>query len=191
VGGKMHKDTWNALVKSPDISAVSAERIRDEFIKGIRKAQSVPSYFKMIQKLKMFKQIFPGLNVINRNLKTNDYILQLAYMLHTNGADKVRSKLNSLKYTNQEVNDIWLLIYIQRPAQVIKDLPTFKKLQNNSNLNPSQVKGWAMINKNKYIPQLWDWKLTVTSKDAMAKGLKGKDIGDYIKNKEEELFLSS
>ena len=80
---------------------------------------------------------------------------------------------------------------MQRPAQVIKDLPTFKKLQNNSNLNPSQVKGWAMINKNKYIPQLWDWKLTVTSKDAMAKGLKGKDIGDYIKNKEEELFLSS
>ena len=39
--------------------------------------------------------------------------------------------------------------------------------------------------------RLWNWKLSITSKDAMDKGLKGKDIGDYIKTKEEELFLKN
>ena len=190
VGGKMTKDTWSALKQNSDISGVSAERIRDEFIKGVTKAKNVPNYFKMLRTLGMFKQIFPGLSVLHRKLNTNDYKLQIAYMLQTNGVDKVKSKLNSLKYTNQEVKDISLLIQLSRPAEVIKDLPSYKKLQDNSKLTTSQIKQWVNINSNKYIMKLWNWKLSVTSKDAMDKGLKGKDIGNYIKDEEEKLFLS-
>ena len=187
--GRMGKNTWEALKRNPSIAGVSNERIRDEFIKGIKKSKSVSQYFKMIKKLGMFKQILPGLSILYRDVKTNDYILQMAYMLHTNGADKVKSQLKSLAYNNQEVHDIWLLIHMSRPSQVIKDLPTFKKLQGNSKLSSSQIKEWASINGNKYIPQLWGWQLSVTAKDAINKGLKGKQIGDYIKEKEEELFL--
>ena len=190
VGGKMTKDTWAALKKNSDISGVSAERIRDEFIKGVTKAKNVPNYFKMLRTLGMFKQIFPGLSVLHRKVDTNDYKLQIAYMLQTNGVDKVKSKLNSLKYTNQEVKDISLLIQLSRPAEVIKDLPSYKKLQDNSKLTTSQIKQWVNINSNKYIMKLWNWKLSITAKDAMDKGLKGKDIGNYIKDEEEKLFLS-
>ena len=178
------------LKKNSDISGVSAERIRDEFIKGVTKAKNVPNYFKMLRTLGMFKQIFPGLSVLHRKVNTNDYKLQIAYMLQTNDKDKVKSKLNSLKYTNQEVKDISLLIQLSRPAEVIKDLPSYKKLQDNSKLTTSQIKQWANVNSNKYIMKLWNWKLSVTAKDAIAKGLKGKDIGDYIKDEEEKLFLS-
>ena len=191
VGGKMTKDTWSALKQNSDISGVSAERIRDEFIKGVTKAKNVPNYFKMLRTLGMFKQIFPGLSVLHRKVDTNDYKLQIAYMLQTNGVDKVKSKLNSLKYTNQEVKDISLLIQLSRPAEVIKDLPSYKKLQDNSKLTTSQIKQWVSINSNKYIMKLWNWKLSVTAKDAVNKGLKGKDIGDYIKDEEEKLFLQS
>ena len=186
----MSKDTWDALKQNPDISGVSAERIRDEFIKGITKAKKVPNYFKMLKTLGMFKQIFPGLSVLHRKLNTNDYKLQIAYMLQTNNKDKVKSKLNSLKYTNVEVNDIWLLIHMSRPAEVVLDLPSFKKLQKNSKLTTSQIKQWGKINSSSYVSKLWNWKLSISSKDAMAQGLKGKDIGDYIRDKEEELFLS-
>jgi len=189
VGGKMSKDTWAALKQNADISGVSAERIRDEFIKGITKSKNVPNYFKMLKTLGMFRQIFPGLTIQNP-LKTNDYKLQIAHILRSNNADKVKSKLNSLKYTNTESNDIWLLLYMTQPAQVIKDLPSFKKLQDNSKLTTSQVKEWSNAN-NKYIMRLWNWKLSVSPKDAIAQGLKGKDIGDYVRDKEEELFLSS
>ena len=190
VGGRMTKDTWSGLKQNADISGVSAERIRDEFIKCVTKAKNVPNYFKMLKTLGMFKQIFPGLSVLHRKVDTNDYKLQIAYMLQTNGVDKVKSKLNSLKYTNQEVKDISLLIQLSRPAEVIKDLPSYKKLQDNSKLKLSQVKEWVKINSNKYIMKLWNWKLSVTAQDAISKGKKGKQIGDYIKNKEEELFLS-
>ena len=37
----MHKDTWNALKKNPDLSGISGERVRDEFIKGVTKAKNV------------------------------------------------------------------------------------------------------------------------------------------------------
>jgi len=188
VGGKMSKDTWSALKKNADISGVSAERIRDEFIKGVTKAKNVPNYFKMLKTLSMFKQIFPGLSVLYGSLKTNDYKIQIAYMLHTNDKDIVKRKLNSLKYTNQEVNDIWLLIHMSRPVEVIKDLITFKKLQNNSKLTSSQVKEWSRIN-SKHILKLWNWKLTVTSDDAKSEGWLGQGIGRYMREKEEELFL--
>ena len=145
----------------------------------------------MLQTLGMFKQIFPGLSVLHRKVDTNDYKLQIAYMLQTNGVDKVKSKLNSLKYTNQEVRDISLLIQLSRPAEVIKDLPSYKKLQDNSKLTTPQIKQWVNINSNKYIMKLWNWKLSVTAKDAIAKGLKGKDIGNYIKHREAQLFISS
>ena len=191
VGGRMSKDTWSALKQNADISGVSAERIRDEFIKGVTKAKNVPNYFKMLKSLGMFKQIFPGLSVLHRNLKTNDYKLQIAYMLQTNGADKVKSKLNSLKYTNDEVKDIWLLIHMSRPAEVIKDLPSFKKLQNNSSLSSAQINAWGKINSSKYVTQLWNWKLSITAKDAMDKGYLNQGIGKYIRQKEEELFLKS
>jgi len=190
VGGKMTKDTWGALKKNSDISGVSAERIRDEFIKGVTKAKNVPNYFKMLKTLGMFKQIFPGLSVLYGNLKTNDYKIQIAYMLHTNDKDTVKNKLKSLKYTNQEVSDIWLLIHMSRPVEVIKDLISFKKLQSNSKLTTSQINQWAKLN-SKHIVKLWKWKLTITSDDAKAEGWLGQGIGKYMREKEEELFISS
>jgi tRNA nucleotidyltransferase/poly(A) polymerase len=190
VGGKMTKDTWAALKKNSDISGVSAERIRDEFIKGVTKAKNVPNYFKMLRTLGMFKQIFPGLSVSPSSEKTKNYKLQMADMLYTNGADKVKRKLNSLKYTNQEVNDIWFLMVLRLPGWPIDNLPMIKNLQKNVKLSTSDIKQWAKMNNNKNIIKIWNHKLSVTAKDAIAKGLKGKDIGDYIKNKEAELFSS-
>ena len=82
----------------------------------------------MLRTLGMFKQIFPGLSV-SPSSKTNNYKLQMADMLWTNGADKVKVALNSLKYTNQEVNDIWFLMVLRLPEKPIDNLPMIKNLQ--------------------------------------------------------------
>ena len=101
-------------------------------------------------------------------------------------------KLNSLKYTNVESNDIWFLIKIMNPREVIDDLPSIKKLQKNTKLTTSQIKLWATtMHSDKNILKIWNWKLSISPKDAIAQGMKGKDIGDYIKDKESELFTSS
>ena len=102
-----------------------------------------------------------------------------------------KKKLNGLKYTNQEVNDIWFLIKISNPREVIDNLPSFKNLQKNTKLTTSQIKLWVRINSNKDILKLWNWKLSVTSDDAKAEGWLGQGIGKYMRSKEEELFTSS
>ena len=143
----------------------------------------------MLKTLGMFNQIFPGLSVLSSQHKIRDYKIQIAYMLQTNGADKVKKRLNGLKYTNQEAHDIWFLITISNPREVLDDLPSFKKLQQNTKLTTSQIKQWAKIHGDKNILKVWNWKLSVSSKEAIDKGWLGAGIGKYIRQKEEELFL--
>ena len=191
VGGRMTKDTWSALKKNPDLSGVSAERIRDEFIKGITKAKKVPNYLKMLNTLRMFKQIFPGLNINTKFINTDDYIIQIANLLKNNHSSTVNMKLKKAKYTNQEVKDIRQLLVMSELSLkgLGKNIYQIKGEQQNTKLKPKQVKQWASI-AGKKVMKVWNFKLSVTAKDAIAKGLKGKDIGDYIKNKEAELFSS-
>ncbi len=139
----------------------------------------------------MFKQIFPGLSTLNGNHKTNDYKLQIAYMLMVNGADKVKSKLNSYKYTNQESTDIWFLIMISNPSKIIDKLLSIKSIQKNIKLTTSQVKEWSNMNNDKNILKVWNWKLSISPQEAISQGLKGKQIGDYMNDKEQELFVNT
>jgi tRNA nucleotidyltransferase/poly(A) polymerase len=191
VGGRMTKDTWAALKRNSDISGVSAERIRDEFIKGATKAKNVPNYFKMLRTLGMFKQIFPGLNINTKFINTKDYIVQIANLLKNNHSSTVYTKLKQAKYTNQEIKDIKQLLVMSELslAALGKNIYQIKGEQQNTKLKPQQVKQWASI-VGKKVMKVWNFKLSVTAKDAVAQGLKGKDIGDYIKNKEAELFSS-
>ena len=191
VGGKMHKDTWDALKKSPDLTGVSAERIRDEFIKGIKKAQSTPNYLKMIYKLGMFRQIFPGLRVNTNFIKTNDYIIQLANLLKNQHSSTVYMKLKQSKYTTQEVRDISHLLVLSELSikALAENIYQIKGEQQHTKISNSQIKEWASIVGGK-VMKVWNFKLSVTAKDAMAQGLKGKEIGDYMKKKEKEIFMT-
>ena len=79
--------------------------------------------------------------------------------------------------------------YYECESQVIKDLPSFKNLQKNTKLTTSQINQWTKINSNTDILKIWKWKLSVTSDDAKSQGWLGKGIGDYMRKKEEDLFL--
>jgi len=80
---------------------------------------------------------------------------------------------------------------ISNPREVIDNLPSFKNLQKNVKLTTSQINQWTKINSNKDILKIWNWKLSVTSDDAKAEGWVGPGIGKYMRQKEEELFISS
>jgi tRNA nucleotidyltransferase/poly(A) polymerase len=192
VGGRMTPETWAALKKNPDISKVSKERIRDEFIKGIKKSKSVPNYLKMITKLGMFKQIFPGLKINTKFINTNDYIVQLANLLRRNHSSTVSMRLKQSKYTSQEVKDITQLLVMSelKEKTLAQHIYQIKAKQQLTKLKPQQVKQWASIAGRKVL-KVWNFKLSVSAQDAMKQGLRGKAIGDYIKKKESELFTSS
>ena len=186
VGGRMDKETWQALANNPDISGVSAERIRDEFIKGIKKAKSVQNYLKMVLKLGMFNQIYPGLRINKSFTKTNDYIVQIANILRKQHSSSVYMGLSKLKYTKQEVRDVNHLLQLSefQPENIYQ----IKVQEKLTKLDNRQIKEWAAIVGGD-VMKVWKFKLTVTAKDAVSQGYKGKEIGDFIKDTETTRYL--
>ena len=188
IGGRVHPDTLMALKKDPSLKGVSAERIRDEFVKSIKKAKSPSKYLRLAQALSMLPQILPGLNINKNFINSNDHIVQIAFMLKDNKPSKLPSKLNSLRYTNQEVNDISFLVSLQNfdPKQIY----LYKKMQDKTKLSLQQIKNFGIfIGKEKELVKMYNFKLSVSAKD-VPKDLKGREIGDKIKDLEKEKFLT-
>jgi len=186
-GGKLEQKTFEALRKNPNISGVSSERIRDEFIKGIQKAKSVTNYLKLASDLGLLKQILKGFNVDVGFKNITDYIVQIAYLLRKNNPDRVGSQLKSLKYQNQEAYDIWFLLKLIKFNS--KDIYTYKNDQKKSKLSSSQLKQWgSLIGQGSMITKMDRFKLSVKGNDVAKLGFKGKDIGDKIKDLEYQKF---
>ena len=95
-------------------------------------------------------------------------------MLKDNKQSKLPSKLNSLKYTNKEVNDISFLVSLQNfdPKQIY----LYKKMQDKTNLSLQQIKNFGIfIGKEKELVKMYNFKLSVSAKD-VPKDLRGKEI---------------
>jgi len=137
----------------------------------------------------MFKQIFPGLKINTKFINTNDYIVQLSNLLRRQHSSTVFMKLKQAKYTNQEMKDIKQLLVMSELSEkaLAQNIYQIKVEQQHTKLKPQQVKEWASI-AGKKVMKVWNFKLSVNAKDAVDKGLKGKEIGDYIKKREAELF---
>ena len=140
LGGKLGKETEKALRQNPSLKGVSKERIRDEFVKSIRKAKSTKRYLQLADSLGFTKQILPGFQVKVPYINENDYILFLAWILRKNDVNSIR-KLNGLAYHNQEIVDIQFLNSLQnfKPENIF----LIKKFQEKTKLSKGQILKWG------------------------------------------------
>ena len=185
LGGKLGKETEKALRQNPSLKGVSKERIRDEFVKSIRKAKSTKKYLQLADSLGFTKQILPGFQVKVPYINENDYILFLAWILRKNDVNSIR-KLNGLAYPNQEIVDIQFLNSLQnfKPENVF----LIKKFQEKTKLSKGQILKWGKY-IGKDFKKLVRFKLSVKGSDVPS-DLKGKDIGKAIHNMEKDKFLN-
>jgi tRNA nucleotidyltransferase/poly(A) polymerase len=195
-GNELDPATDAALQKDSSLEGISGERIRDEFIKGIKSAKSQNHFLEMLDKYHLFDWIFKGLNVdmdfIGRNGSYNhdDYIVLLARLLKNNNLDVLKKKLNELKYTAEEVKAITFLI-----AMLKLDIDTvvaLKKAEQHSGVSQDQIRDFC--GKENVSSQLLDafeeFRLTVSGPEVMDKmGLKpGPELGKAIQNIETNNF---
>ena len=185
LGGKLGKETEKALRQNPSLKGVSKERIRDEFVKSIRKAKSTKKYLQLADSLGFTKQILPGFQVKVPYINENDYILFLAWILRKNDVNSIR-KLNGLAYPNQEIVDIQFLNSLQnfKPENVF----LIKKFQEKTKLSKGQILKWGKY-IGKDFKKLVRFKLSVKGSDVPS-DLKGKDIGKAIQKMEKDKFLN-
>ncbi len=136
----MSKDTKQALKDDPSLKGVSGERIRDEFVKSIKKAKSTKKYLRITDSIGFTKQILPGFQVKAPYINENDHVLFLAWILRKNDVNSIR-KLNGLAYPNQEIVDIQFLNSLQnfKPENIFM----IKKFQEKTNLSDKQIIKWG------------------------------------------------
>ena len=185
LGGKLGKETEKALRQNPSLKGVSKERIRDEFVKSIRKAKSTKKYLQLADSLGFTKQILPGFQVKVPYINENDYVLFLAWILRKNDVNSIR-KLNGLAYPNQEIVDIQFLNSLQnfKPENIF----LIKKFQEKTKLSKGQILKWGKY-IGKDFKKLVRFKLSVKGSDVPS-DLKGKDIGKAIQKMEKDKFLN-
>lgn len=185
-GGKFDRQLYDALQSDPSLKGVSAERIRDEFVKSIKKAKNPSKYLEISDKLGFTQQILPNLKVSKPYPNDNDYILFLSTILSKNSPVVLSKILNKLTYSNEEKNNIVFLVSLQsfKPDDIV----VYKNAQNKTSLSDDQIKKFGkMIGKD--MDKFIKFNLSVGGKDVPS-DIKGPQIGLWIKNKEKENFLS-
>ena len=184
IGGKMDKDTEQALLDNPKLNGVSGERIKEEFVKGLQKGKSSKQFMEACDKFGFTKQIFPRLNITKPYPNVKDYILFISTILRKNDVTKLGKTLNSLKYSAKESNNIQFLVYLNnfKPENIYM----VKKAQLKTTLTSNQIQEYGTL-VGKDLKKLSTFKLSVKGSDIV--GLKGKAIGDKMKDMEKKKFL--
>ncbi len=186
LGGKMSKDTKQALMDNPSLKGISGERIRDEFVKSIKKAKSTKNYLQKTDELKFTDQILPGLKISKPYIDENDHILLLAWILRKNDANSLGIKLNKLRYSKEEAQNIQFLNTLQnfKPEKIFLT----KKFQEKTSLTDDQIIQWGKY-IGKDLKKMVKFKLSVKGSD-VSKDLKGREIGKAIQKLERDKFLN-
>lgn len=183
-----------ALKKDSSLKGISGERIRDEFLKGIKSAKSVKHFLEMLQRYNLFQWIFGPLVVKERGMQSLDLIEErdvpvlLAYLLQDNNIDVLKKELNALRYSLIEVAQISFLVALKNltPENAIK----LKRMQKNSHVSNDQIRnfGSRIGLPSQLLDAFEDFKFTVGSKELIDAGFKGKELGDEIDRRETENF---
>jgi tRNA nucleotidyltransferase/poly(A) polymerase len=174
---------------------ISGERIRDEFIKGIKSAKSVKQFLNMLDRYGLFNWIFPGLkidrNYINKmqgDYNYDDYVVLLAHLLKENNIDSLRKSLNELKYSVDETKAITFLISLLNLD--VSTAVNLKRAQKNSGVSNDQIRNFGT--NEGIMSQLLDafekFNFTVKSQELMDQGFIGKALGSEIEKRETENF---
>jgi len=185
-GTKLDKEADKAISDDNSLEGVSGERIRDEFLKGIKSAISPISFYQLIERYNLWEQIFPGLVVNKEYSETNDIPVALALLLQNNDAKAVAIKLNKAKYTVDEIRQVQFLLDFKNisPETALK----LKKIYKISGLKDSSLEEFsdAIGLPSKITNAFINYNPSVSREDFPE--LSGKELGLAIIKKEKENF---
>lgn len=186
-GGTLEPNIDKTLIKDADLVGISAERIRDEFLKGIKTTKSVTHFLCLLDKYNLFDWIFKGLNVHRDFIEERDSILLLAHLLKNNDPQELSKTLNKLTYTSVEVKGITFLVKF-KSFDNPEDVYMFKKQYIKSGLTPEQIKSFGdLVGINTSLLEAFiNFNLTVSGIDAEKEmGVKsGPEMGMAIREME-------
>ena len=177
------------LQKDASMQGISKERIRDEFLKGIKSALSVKYFFELLNKYKLFDWIFTGLNVATDFNNEKDPIVAIAYLLRNNKLQDVSDCLQNSKYTANEIKAISFLLLLKKFNGT--DVYELKKAEEKSKASEDQIMKFANLTNMRMdlIGAFCKFKLRVTGQMLQNMGVpNGAEMGAKIRELEDQNF---
>jgi len=186
-GGTPDPATDRAILVDNSLKGVSGERIRDEFLKGIKSAKNTTDFYGLVDRYSLWPQIFPGLIVNDNRPNTKNIPIALALMLRDNPSDLVAKKLNAAKYSAEEVSKIKFLLDFTTlsPNNALK----LKKLYKISWLNDNELIEFSKDAKSpsqKLANAFLQYEPSIAAADLPE--FSGKELGAEISKRENEIF---
>lgn len=192
-GSELDPEIDAALKIDANLEGISGERIRDEFIKGIKSAKSVVQFLEMLDKYHLFNWIFKGLHVNKEFIEDRNIVVLIAILLKGNNIGVIAKQLNNLKYSVDEVKSITFLLNLLHltPETAV----ALKRQQKNAYTSNHQIIDFANREglNSRLIHAFLHFELTVTGEEVMQQyNLKqGKELGGMINKLELDNFKKS
>ena len=193
LGSDLDPATAEAIKRDNDLSGVSPERIRDEFAKAVSSAQDGQHLLSLIGELKLWPQIFPGLEVAASNPASKSFDVQVALLLWGNDPYKVMKVLQKMKYTSDEIGLVRFLLDF--PAITSSSAPKLKKEFKRLRVDPTKLQEFALAvgAPEKLVQGFLVFAQSPPAarpQDLMAQGLKGPEIGLAMDAADSDVFRS-
>ena len=181
-GSMLSEDITTALIKDSSLEGISHERIRDEFLKGLKSAKSIRDFLIILDAFHMFEWIFPELIVSHRFINQDDPIVVIASLLKDNDKAFLAKQLNKLTYSTDEIKAIIFLISLKDLD--IETAVEIKRKQKNSGVNTDQIINFSTREgiSSQLINSFLAFELSVNGEDVMReRGISpGPELGKAI-----------
>ena len=187
-GSQLDPNIDKVLSNDNSLKGVSPERIRDEFLKTIKSAKSIQQVFLLIDKYKLWNEIFPGININKKFVESKDPIIVISTLMLGNEPSSLSKILNKLTYSISENKAITFLISFSA-FNDINNVYKMKKLFNASNVTDEQLREFNNINNilpNNIVDTFINFQLSVTGDQVQKElGIKpGPEMGKTIEKME-------
>jgi len=196
VGSKLDPAIDKSLKRDASLEGVSPERVRDEFLKGIKSAKSVKHFLNLLDRYGLLGQVFNGIDLPNKTFVENkNPIVVMAMILKDVSFDKLGKQLNGLTYSIDEIRKVTFLIAYYK-TMGDNNFYTLKKLYKISKLDDETFKDFIELNNldmnlaSKFAKyQLGSFKGPDVAREF---GLEnGPELGEKIKELETQAFLET
>lgn len=190
-------------IKEQSMYGISKERIREEFLKGLKTSHSVKNYLILLEEHGLLNRVIrmsKGFNFDNYP-KTNTRYMPfiVAWLLNWSEIScyEYESFLNKACYTNAETREIvWLQSLMSESVSTISYKPNnafkVKKQQTKLKVSYQTLSDWIYVwcdeDKRKELVALLNYELSVVPTQLMNEGFQGIQLGNEIQARELNVY---
>jgi tRNA nucleotidyltransferase/poly(A) polymerase len=201
MGSELDDETREAILADEDLAGVSVDRIQEEFVKGLKQAKLPDVFIHMLGELDLFRHILPGLWVEPGMASDDrDPAVQLALIIAEPDVRRIKNVMQGMKFTRKQIDEVtFFKQFLDFNDQVdggdFSGAVPLKREFARLRMDPEKLRTFA--GEEGGVPtarfadkfsQFASSPPVVDARELMAQGLKGPQIGQAMRQAENEEF---